>query len=142
MKNVSQFTQNEQNNNLNGQVQQRPIVSLARSVAHGLLSTIAAISQKIVRQQQRRREIQVLRTLDEHALKDIGLSRADVFAIANSQGRAEELNKQRQGRGIAATAVAQQQRPDLSIVDCQRATLENTKSVDCANDLKSARKIA
>ncbi len=95
----------------------RVIHGVITTITRGLATLSSYLVSEIKRRHLRRKGIARLQQLNDHMLKDIGITRGDVMALAKNKVSSDEINAQRYGRRavttpVVATTVQQPARKD------------------------------
>ena len=90
------------------------------NIARGLKALSSNAVSEIKRRHLHRKGIAKLQKLDDHMLKDIGITRGDVMALAKNKVSSDEINAQRFGRRAISKQVAGKPVQQPSRKDTQR----------------------
>jgi len=101
----------------------------------GRLLTAAA------KNRQHRKEINQLLGIEDFILKDIGLSRADVYAVAHNKITTAELNARR-GRPTTRKTGPDNITAEIVLPKCTTIKLDTASKPACSNDQSEVLKIA
>jgi len=95
-------------------IRARSVVALLEGLGEGLHSIFAKLRQRA----QKRQELNQLMALNDHLLRDIGISRSDLFAVEAGKAKLNELNASRRKKtAVAEVRQLQPKKTAISAVD-------------------------